>query len=295
MIQTPTISAEQLKEMLNNVIFSDGCTPNNRKIAEYMLVHYKSVVFMTASEIAEHAGVSQPAVTRFVTNSLGFQGFSHFLKAVQDIIRNEVTGVERYHISGRTKSNLEILIGQEIDNLNKLMEYTSEEKLMRTARQIAGNKTVFIIGFRTGAPLANYFAFFLRKIHPDVRVCTSGGSEAYDMLHHLDRETTLILPFIFPRYPREIIEVIQYLKQEKFQYLTITDGYTLQAEGICECEIVTPIVITAFTTLFDSYTSSFCILNILLDMIGRVELGRTEEMLGSIEEMYQKNRVFFRK
>lgn len=295
MIQTPTISAEQLKEMLNNVIFSDGCTPNNRKIAEYMLVHYKSVVFMTASEIAEHAGVSQPAVTRFVTNSLGFQGFSHFLKAVQDIIRNEVTGVERYHISGRTKSNLEILIGQEIDNLNKLMEYTSEEKLMRTARQIAGNKTVFIIGFRTGAPLANYFAFFLRKIHPDVRVCTSGGSEAYDMLHHLDRETTLILPFIFPRYPREIIEVIQYLKQEKFQYLTITDSYTLQAEGICECEIVTPIVITAFTTLFDSYTSSFCILNILLDMIGRVELGRTEEMLGSIEEMYQKNRVFFRK
>lgn len=295
MIQTPTISAEQLKEMLNNVIFSDGCTPNNRKIAEYMLVHYKSVVFMTASEIAEHAGVSQPAVTRFVTNSLGFQGFSHFLKAVQDIIRNEVTGVERYHISGRTKSNLEILIGQEIDNLNKLMEYTSEEKLMRTARQIAGNKTVFIIGFRTGAPLANYFAFFLRKIHPDVRVCTSGGSEAYDMLHHLDRETTLILPFIFPRYPREIIEVIQYLKQEKFQYLTITDSYTLQAEGICECEIVTPIVITAFTTLFDSYTSSFCILNILLDMIGRVELDRTEEMLGSIEEMYQKNRVFFRK
>ncbi|CAG7638588.1 hypothetical protein PAECIP111802_02457 [Paenibacillus allorhizosphaerae] len=295
MIQTPTLSAEQLKEMLNNVILSDACTPNNRKIAEYILVHYKSIAFMTASEIAEQVGVSQPAVTRFVTNSLGFQGFSHFLKVVQDIIRNEVTGVERYHISGKTKSNIELLIGQEIDNLNKLMEYTSEEKLIRAAERIASHKTIFIIGFRTGAPLASYFSFFLRKIHPDIRVCTSGGSEAYDMLHHLDRETTLVLPFIFPRYPREMIEVIQYMKQEKFQYLSVTDSYTLQVEGICDCEIVTPIVITAFTTLFDSYTSSFCILNILLDMIGRVQLDQTRDMLGSIEEMYQKNRVFYRK
>lgn len=295
MIQPLPLSAEQLKEMLNKVIFSEESSPNNRKIAEYILVHYRSIAFMTASEIADKAGVSQPSVTRFVTNSLGFKGFSQFLKTVQDIIRNEVTGVERYHISGKTKSNLEILIGQEIENLNHLAEYTSEEKLLQIAARIANEKTIFIIGFRTGAPLANYFYFFLRKIHPDVRVCTSGGSDVYDMLHHMDRGTTLILPFIFPRYPREMIEVIQYLNQEKFHYVTITDSYTLQAEGICECDIVTPIIITTFTTLFDSYTSSYCILNILLDMIGRTDLDRTKDMLSSVEEMYQRNRVFFRR
>lgn len=293
MMQMLALSADQLKEILNRVIRSDNSTPNNRRIAEYLLVHYRSVAFMTASEIAEKVGVSQPAITRFVTNVLGFQGFSHFLKIIQDIIRNEVTGVERYHISSsKNKSNIEIVISQEIENLNKLVEYTSEEKLIHTATQIANKKTIFIIGFRTGAPLANYFYFFLRKIHPDVRVCTSGGSEVYDMMHKMDRETTLFIPFIFPRYPREMIEVIQYLKKEKFHFLTVTDSYTLQVEGICECEIVTPIIIT---TLFDSYTTSFCVLNILLDMIGRIDLARTKDMLGGIEEMYQRNRVFYKK
>lgn len=292
MIQAQTLTAEQLKEMLNKVICSDESTPNNRRIAEYISVQYKSIAFMTASEIAEKISVSQAAITRFVTNVLGFHGFSHFMKIVQDIIRSSVTGVERYVIADKSKSNLELLISQELGNLNELLNSVSEEKLMHAAALIGSRKTILIVGFRTGVPIANYFYFFLKKIHPEVRLCTTGSNEVFEALVTLDRKTTLVMPFVFPRYPREMIEVIQFLKLEKYQFITTADSYNLQVEGICECDIVTPITIT---TLFDSYTTSFCILNILLDMIGRVDPSRTKIMLGNLEEIFQKNRVFFRK
>ncbi|WP_339209890.1 MurR/RpiR family transcriptional regulator [Aeribacillus sp. FSL K6-8210] len=282
-----------LREKLHEVLHSEKSTANNRRIAEYILTHQNSIVFMTASELAENVGVSQPTVTRFVTNTLGFQSFSHFMKVIQEIVRNEITGVDRYQISsGKKHSNMEILVNREIENLTKLLEENTEEKLNRIAQQIAKAKTICILGFRTGSPLALYFHFFLRKIHPDVRVCTNGGSEVYDILHKLDRDSSLVIAFAFPRYPREIIEVIQFLKQEKFSYFTITDSYTLENWGITECTIVTPM---SMSMLFDSYVTSFCMLSLLLDMIGRVDLDRTREMLDSFEKVSQRKQIFFKK
>ncbi len=292
-MQTNYDDFDQVREKLNEVIYSEKSTTNNRRIAEYILTHHNSIAFMTASELAENAGVSQPSVTRFVTNILGFQSFSQFMKVIQDIVRNEITGVDRYQISsGKTYSNLELLINREIENLTKLLEDNSEEKLKHIAEQLANAKTILVLGFRTGSPLAMYFHFFLRKIHPDVRVCTSGGSEVYDILHTLDRESTLVVTFAFPRYPSEMIEVIQFLKQEKFPFFTITDSYTLENWGITESTIVTPI---SMTTLFDSYVTSFCLLNLLLDMIGRVDFNRTREMLDSFEKVSQRKHIFFKK
>jgi len=248
---------------------------------------------MTASEIAETVGVSQPAVTRFVTNVLNFQGFSQFIKCIQDIIRYEVTGIERYQItSHKSTSAFEKLIKQEIDNLNNLLEDTTDEKLNQIVSVITNKKTIFLIGFRTAAPIVNYFFFFLRKIHPDVRICTHGGSEVYDTLHHMDRESTLIITFIFPRYPTETINIIHYIQQENFQSIAISDSFKLKEARICDIDIVTPIIIN---TLFDSYTSTFFMLNILLDKIARNNFAQTKEMLSTLEDMYHKNQIFYKR
>jgi DNA-binding MurR/RpiR family transcriptional regulator len=246
---------------------------------------------MTASEISDQVGVSQPAITRFVTNVLKYPGFSSFIKDIQNIIRHEITGIDRYQIaSNQFKSDVDLIINQEIESLKNILTSTSEAKLTQIANQIISTQSIFILGFRTGAPIAEYFYFFLRKIHPDVRICRNGGSDVYDVLHRLDRENTLIVIFVFPRYPSEMIEVIKYLKQEKLSFMVISDSYSLQMKSVCKVDIITPVIMN---TLFDSYTSTFCLLNILLDIIGRIHFQQTKEMLKNVEEMYRKNNIFY--
>lgn len=288
-----TITLEILKEKLSAIIHSETSTTNNRKIADYLLTHLNTIAFMKASQIAEKVGVSQPAVTRFVTNILRIGGYTQFIKLIQDSVRNEMTGTDRYAMSfSNPQSNIQRTIYEEINNLQKIMEEVSEEKLKYIASQVAKAETVVILGFRTAMHLATYFQFFLNKIHPDVRLVLDGGSRVYDLLSKLDTEKTVVISLVLPRYPQEMIDVIQFLKQEKFNFFTVTDSHTLEKWGICECSIVTPI---GMTTIFDSYITTKCLLNLLLDLIGREDQKRTKMMLSKLEKLFKDKQFFFRK
>lgn len=64
----------------------------------------------------------------------------------------------------------------------------------------------------------------------------------------------------------------------------------MQEIGVCNVDLVTPITLN---NLFDSYTSTFSVLSILLDKIGRVDFEQSQTMLNNLEDLYRKNQVFF--
>lgn len=281
-------SVERLKEVLSEIIHSGSTSRNNRRIAEYVHSQMDSVAFMTASEIAAAVGVSQAAVTRFVTQRLGFDRYSTFIKLIQGGIRSELTATDRYNRSSRVSSPHRA-IDEEIAHLKNLGEDLSEEQLKYVAKRISRARTVYVLGFRTASHLATYFHFFLGKIHEDVRMDLRGGSELFEKLSKLDPEETLVLAYVFPRYPREMIEILDFLRERKFGLVTVTDSRVLEQQGVCECDIVTPI---SMTTLFDSYITPFCMTNLLLDHVGRCDQKKTKTMLNSLERLFS-SRDFF--
>lgn len=281
-------SIEKLDAVLSEIIHSDSATRNNRRIAEYVHTQMNSVAFMTASEIAEAVGVSQAAVTRFVTQRLGFDRFSTFIKLVRGGIRRDLTATDRYNKSSAARSPHRA-IEEEIEHLRTLDEEFSDEQLKNIARKVSAAKTVYVLGFRTASHLATYFHFFLGKIHEDVRVDLRGGSELFEKIDQLNPDDTIVIAYIFPRYPREMIDIIEFLKQRNFKFFTITDSRVLEQRGVCECSLVTPI---SMTTLFDSYITPFCLTNLLLDHIGRCDQKKTKRMLNRLEHLF-KNRDFF--
>lgn len=281
-------SIHKLNAVLSEIIHSDSTTRNNRRIAEYVHSQMRAVAFMTAVEIAEAVGVSQAAVTRFVTQQLGFDRFSTFIKLVRDGIRSDLTGTDRYNRSLAARSPHRA-IKEEIEHLQTLSEQLPEEQLKYIASKISTAKTVYVLGFRTASHLATYFHFFLGKIHEDVHVDLRGGAELFEKLSQLKPENTVVIAYIFPRYPREMINIIEFLKQRKFRFFTVTDSRVLEEKGVCECNLVTPI---SMTTLFDSYITSFCLINLLLDHIGHCNQKKTKRMLNALEHLF-KNRDFF--
>ena len=282
-----------MSDKLTEIIYSEKTTLNIRRLAEYIQHHYSQVAFMTAAELAEAAGTSQSTVTRFVTIFLEYHNFAAFIREIQDNVRSQISSTESYPVLAESSDGaIDAYTHQEIENLIQAMKAIDEQKLKRLAKRIATKMSILIIGFRTGAHLAQYSHFILNKIHLDVRLVTSGGSELYDTIVKMNPENTLVINFVFPRYPREMIEVIQFLKEKKYELLTISDTYSLQEWGITECHLVTPV---NSTDLFESYATSYSVLNLLFSEVGKVNLQDTKEQLMSLERLYQENRVFYTK
>ncbi len=286
-----TDSMELINEKLKGVIYSQDTTITNRKIADYLLVSMDSVAFNTAEEIAKEIGVSQSAITRFTTAVLGFGGFAEFRNVVKDNIRHKISGDERYDMaSGDINTIVDRILIEEIELLKQLSSEISAEKMEYIASQIAGAEKVCIIGLRTAVPAVLFFEFFLSKIHKNVFAFTSGGTDVYQRLYRLISEDTVFLNFVIPRYPREMIEIIQFLKQERARFITIADSRVLESRGICECDLVVPI---SMTTLFDSCATTLCLSNILIHYIGRVDEEKTQSMLIDLEKLLRRKQIFY--
>ena len=67
-------------------------------IAEYILKQYDKAAFMTAAKLGDSVGVSESTVVRFA-NELGFSGYPKLQKALQELIKNKLTTVQRIELS----------------------------------------------------------------------------------------------------------------------------------------------------------------------------------------------------
>ncbi len=60
--------------------------------------HYERAAYMTAARIGEDAGVSESTVVRFAME-LGFEGYPHFQKVLQEELKVRLTSVQRMRAS----------------------------------------------------------------------------------------------------------------------------------------------------------------------------------------------------
>ena len=72
------------------VTFSKG----QKRIANYITASYDKAAFMTANKLGKMVNVSESTVVRFAVE-LGFDGYPSMQKALQDVVRNKLTAVQR--------------------------------------------------------------------------------------------------------------------------------------------------------------------------------------------------------
>ena len=105
--------------------FSKG----QKLIATYISDHCDEAAFMTASKLGNAVGVSESTVVRFATE-LGYDGYPKLQHAMQEMIREKLTSVQRIDVAAKRigkKDILEFILQEEIDRINSTIEETSKE------------------------------------------------------------------------------------------------------------------------------------------------------------------------
>ncbi len=182
--------------------FSKG----QRLIANYIVNHFDKAAFMTAFKLGTTVGASESTVVRFASE-VGFSGYPELQKALQELIRNKLTTVQRMDVTSDQLENGNVLarvLGKDIEKIRRTLEETSERDFAGAVDAICSAKTIYIIGVRSSSALATFLSFYFNHIFSDVRLINTNSRS--EMFEHIMRigEGDVIIGISFPRYSKVI-------------------------------------------------------------------------------------------
>ncbi|MGV9253124.1 MurR/RpiR family transcriptional regulator [Streptomyces sp. NPDC003697] len=283
--ETEAAPTSQLRALFDGPHLS----PGQRRIAQYLIENIAEAAFLSITDLAERVGVSQPSVTRFAA-AVGFSGYPALRERLQSIaLRTLAVGPGA---ADEDRSNeLQAAIDAEIANLENLRRDVADpDRVISTGRQLSRSTPLTVLGLRISASLAEYFAYAARRIHPDVRLVTRGGSVAYDaLLQSREAGGTWVLAFSMPRHAQETLTAVRVARGAGLKVALITD---LALGPVADEADVTFATGTGSRLVFDSYAASGVMCAALLQAMTDADPERTQARLEEYEQLADQHRFF---
>lgn len=284
-----------MAEGLEGLLDGRRLSPVQRRIAQYLGEHLAEAIFLSSVELAERAGVSQPSVTRFAM-VLGFAGYPDLRHALRPMVLGGGGPGEPSKPAGGVR-RLGEAVDAELRNLtgvrDRLLGRGPESGLTAGIEELGGalaaSEPLPVLGLRVSAGLATTFAYYARRIHPDVRLFVHGGSELADGLHAARRAgAEWLLAVALPRYPAEIVHALEYADKLGLRIATITDrpGVPFPAEVVLDAPVGDRLV-------FDSHAAPLALAMVLVEAMADAAPLRTQARLEEHERMADEVGVFY--
>ena len=268
--------------------FSKG----QKLIAQFIIDHYDKAAFMTAAKIGETVDVSESTVVRFAS-TIGYSGFPELQKALQVLIKNKLTTVQRIGldddvINDKVKLHKKIL-KNEMNNMRYLFEHFDIEALDKATELILKAKRVFVLGLRTSSTLSNYLGFYLDVILDDVKVLNNSGvNSLYEELIRI-KENDLLIVISYPRYSKTTIEAARFIKEHKAKLVAITDTEESPVYSLADASLLAKSNIVSFV---DSLVVPLTVINNLIINISLREKEDIVEYYNTLEKLWDNNSIY---
>ncbi|MFI6335534.1 MurR/RpiR family transcriptional regulator [Streptomyces sp. NPDC050535] len=277
----------QLRELFDGRRLS----PGQRRIAQYLIEHITEAAFLSITDLAERVGVSQPSVTRFAA-AVGFSGYPALRETLQSIALSTL-GSAPGTAAEATSNELQAAVDAEIQNLENLRrDFADPDQVIRVGRALSKSAPLTVLGLRISVSLAEYFAYAARRIHPDVRLVTRGGSVAYDaLLQSRSAGGTWVLAFDMPRHAQETFTAVRVARSAGLRVALITD---LALGPVADEADVTFATGTGSRLVFDSYAAPVVMSAALLQAMTDDDPERTQARLEEYEQVAEEHQFFLK-
>jgi DNA-binding MurR/RpiR family transcriptional regulator len=268
---------------------NSGFSKGQRMISKYILENYDKAAFMTAGRLGKAVGVSESTVVRFASE-LGYDGYPGMRKALQEMIRNRLTSVQRIEAAKDMiddRNILKAVLSDDIDKLQTTLEELDQDAFNAAVDAILGAKRVYISAMRTSKYLAEFFGFYLNMMMDNVHVVSEdGAAEVYEEMVRID-EGDVFVGLTFPRYSSRAIKAMRYAKENGARTVGITDSQASPYYGVADVCLFAKSEMVSF---LDSLVAPLSLVNALIVAIGasrREALGETFRRLESVWSQYE--------
>lgn len=271
--------------MMNS--FSKG----QKKIALYIEEHYDKAAFMTASKLGENVGVSESTVVRFATE-LGYDGYPKLQKAMQEMIRNKLTSVQRIEVTSNRIGNdnvLDNVLSQDIEKIRRTIEETSHEDFNRAVDEICSAERIYIFGVRSTAAIANFLAYYFELIFDNVRVInTTSSTSTYEHIFRITDKDVMI-GISFPRYSSMAVEAMDFARSRGAHAIAITDSMVSPLVQSADSVLIAR---SDMASIVDSLVAPLSLINALIVATVLKKKDEVSENFHRLELIWNRNGVY---
>jgi len=273
-------------------------TPRQRGLAEFILQNPECLAFLTITDLAKKVGVSEATITRFCS-TLGYEGYAHLCREVQETIQSELSTVGRFQLvrtMGRhsvetpSPSAFDRVLSNEIDNLINLTKNIRTTDFYRCVDWMSEADRICIIGSMASSCLAHYFEYMLGKIFCRVDVLEGHGGKASTICNHLS-PSSLVFLISFPRYPKATVELGQLAAQKGAKIVAITNSPVSPVVPLADMTFLIPIGIVSFV---DAYAAPIAFINALVTEWSERNPDATQESLNLFDDYVSREGVFIK-
>lgn len=281
---------EQRQELLARINQTGRkLSKGQKRIAEYIVNHYDKAAFMTASRLGDKVQVSESTVVRFAI-ALGYDGYPALQKALQEMIRNRLTAVQRVEMTGDMSEAavLGMVFKADMQNIRQTIEDIDEKTFSSVVDELCRAKRVYVVGVRSSAPLAQFLGYYMSFIRDNVNVITSGISDVLEQVVRVG-EDDVVIGISFPRYSRRTIEAMNYAKERGATVLSLTDTPLSplgEASDLC---------LTArsdMASFVDSLVAPLSMINAMIVAMSLRNRNSVSAHFGQLESLWEKNHVY---
>ncbi|WP_252254839.1 MurR/RpiR family transcriptional regulator [Clostridium sp. ZBS12] len=259
-------------------------------IAEYILKNYDKAAFMTAARLGTSVGVSESTVVRFA-NELGFSGYPKLQKALQELIKNKLTTVQRIELQNDYYSDGDALKGvlkADMENIRATLEKINQNVFENVVQSIFEAKRIYIIGLRSSTALAEFLGFYLNVILQNVRIVSYGISDIFEQMINIG-EDDLVIGIGFPRYAAKTIDVLAFAQDRSAKVVAITDSLLSPLASKADYALIAQSNMASFV---DSLVAPLSVINALVIAVGMREKDRISTTFGSLEQIWKDYNVY---
>ena len=266
-------------------MFSKG----QRRIASYIIASYDKAAFMTASKLGKMVNVSESTVVRFAVE-LGFDGYPSMQKALQEMVRNKLTSVQRIEVTNDRFGNQDVVsmvLQSDLESIRMTSETLDRHALEQSVEAIIRARRIYIVGVRSSAAIATYMSFYFRNIFDNVKMSPSSStSEMIEQMVHVSNQD-VVIGISLPRYSTRTVKLMQFARENGAQVIAITDSIDAPAAKNADHVLLAK---SEMMSVVDSLVAPMSLVNALIVSIGRrkeQEIARTFENLEKIWQEYE--------
>ncbi len=262
-----------------------------KAIARFMIEHYDKAAFMTANRLGEVVGISESTVVRFAVR-LGYDGYPELQRALQDMIRNRLTSVQRLEVTSDKldKQNvLQTVMQEDVEKINLTLAELDENAFEWAVSELMNAKRIYIVGTRSSAALASFMGFYFNLLFDNVRVINENTvSDVFEQILRVD-EGDVVVGISFPRYSRRTLRAVQYAKNQNASVIAITDSVLSPITKFASCALYAKSDMASFV---DSLVAPLSLINALIVAIGVRQKHSIADTFAKLENIWDEYGVY---
>lgn len=270
---------------------TSGFSKGQRLIAQYITESYDKAAFMTANRLGKTVGVSESTVVRFAAE-LGFDGYPAMQKAMQEMVVNRLTSVQRMEVANDRIGDqdlVSLVLQTDMEKLRQTEETISRGEFQFAVDAILRARRIYILGVRSAAMLANFLGYYLKYMFPDVRIVTaSSSSEMFEQIVNVN-DQDVVVAFSFPRYSTTTAKGAQYCRSTGATVIGVTDSRLSPLGQNCDHVLLTK---SDMVSLVDSLVAPLSVANALIVALAAKREQEVTRTFDDLERIWEEYHVY---